>query len=148
MTDADRGFADFAVGETFETAGRTVTEADLVNFAGVSGDFNDLHLDAEKMADSEYGERIAQGALVFSLMTGLVWQADVTGDALVAFYGVDRLRFRAPVFVGDTVHVELEVAEKERREHPDATGVATLEAEVVKADGTVALSCELLSLLR
>jgi acyl dehydratase len=148
VTDAARGFADFAVGETFETAGRTVTEADLVNFAGVSGDFNDLHLDAEAMADSEYGERIAQGALVFSVMTGLVWQADVTGDALVAFYGVDRLRFRAPVFVGDTVHVELEVAEKERREHPDATGVATLEAEVVKGDGTVALSCELLSLLR
>ena len=149
MSDADRTFGDFAVGDEFETAGRTVTEADIVNFAGVSGDFNDLHLDAESMADSAYGERIAQGALVFSVATGLIWQADVTGDALVAFYGVDRLRFRAPVFVGDTVHVELTVAERERRpDADDATGVVRLETEVCKANGEVALSCELLSLLR
>jgi len=150
VSDADaRGFDDLAVGDEFETAGRTITEADLVNFAGVSGDFNDLHLDAEAMADSEYGERIAQGALVFSVATGLIWQADVTGDALVAFYGVDRLRFRAPVFVGDTVHVELRVGERERREDADdATGVVRFETEVAKSDGEVALSCELLSLLR
>jgi 3-hydroxybutyryl-CoA dehydratase len=148
VSDA-RGFADVAVGDEFETAARTITEADLVNFAGVSGDFNDLHLDAETMADSAYGERIAQGALVFSVATGLIWQADVTGDALVAFYGVDRLRFRAPVFVGDTLHVELRVAETERRpDADDATGVVRFETEVVKADGEVALSCELLSLLR
>jgi len=149
VSDDGRTFADFAVGDEFETAARTITEADLVNFAGVSGDFNDLHLDAEAMADSEYGGRIAQGALVFSVATGLIWQADVTGDALVAFYGVDRLRFRAPVFVGDTVHVELTVAEKERRpDNDDATGVVRLETEVVESDGEVALSCELLSLLR
>ncbi len=167
MSDAADGrtFEDFAEGDTFETAGRTVTEADLVNFAGVSGDFNDLHLDAEAMADSEYGERIAQGALVFSVATGLLWQADVTGDALVAFYGVDRLRFRAPVFVGDTLSVHVTVADRERREDTagtssgepsvadapedvDGTGVVRFDAEVRKADGTVALSCELLSLLR
>jgi len=148
MSDDGRTFEDFQEGDTFETAGRTVTEADLVNFAGVSGDFNDLHLDAEAMADSEYGERIAQGALVFSIATGLLWQADVTGDALVAFYGVDRLRFRAPVFVGDTLDVHVTVAERDRRDDVEATGVVRFETEVRKADGTVALSCELLSLLR
>jgi len=148
VSDADgRTFADFSEGDAFETAGRTVTEADIVNFAGVSGDFNDLHLDAERMADSEYGERIAQGALVFSLATGLIWQSDVTGEALVAFYGVDRLRFRAAVFVGDTLDVELTVAERTRREDVEGTGVVRFETEVRKADGTVALSCELLSLL-
>ena len=100
------------------------------------------------MADSEYGERIAQGALVFSIATGLLWQADVTGDALVAFYGVDRLRFRAPVFVGDTLDVRVTVAGRDRRDDVEATGVVRFETEVRKADGTVALSCELLSLLR
>ena len=139
-------FADVDVGDGLETAARTITEADLVNFAGVSGDFNDLHLDAAGMADTEYGERIAQGALVFSVMTGLVWQAR-EDDSVVAFYGVDRLRFRAPTFVGDTLRVELEVVEKEPRDHPTAEGVVRYGAEVRKEDGTVVLSAELLSLL-
>lgn len=140
-------FADVEVGDRLDTAARTITEADIVNFAGVSGDFNDLHLDAERMADSEYGDRIAQGALVFSVMTGLIWQAR-EDDSVVAFYGVDRLRFRAPTFVDDTLSAELEVIEKEERDHPTAEGVVRYAAELRKADGTVVLSAELLSLLR
>ncbi|QLG29356.1 MaoC family dehydratase N-terminal domain-containing protein [Halorarum halophilum] len=141
-------YADRTVGDSWETAARTVTEADVVNFAGVSGDFNDLHLDAEGMANSEYGERIAHGALVFSVLTGLVWQGrpDADREDLVALYGVDDLRFRSPVFVGDTVHVELEVTDKRPNDHPIAEGVVHTDAEVVKADSTVALSCTLLSL--
>ena len=141
-------YADRRVGDSWETAARTITEADLVNFAGVSGDFNDLHLDAEGTADSEYGGRIAHGALVFSVLTGLVWQGrtDADRDDLVALYGVDGLRFRAPTFVGDTVHVELEVTDKRPRDHPTAEGVVHTDADVVKSDGTVALSCTLLSL--
>ncbi|WP_435345603.1 MaoC/PaaZ C-terminal domain-containing protein [Haloarchaeobius sp. HRN-SO-5] len=140
-------FDDTAVGDERSTSARTVTEADIVNFAGVSGDFNYLHTDAERMANSDFGERIAHGALVFSMMTGLLWQ-DRENEDVVAFYGVDRLRFRAPTFVGDTVHVETEVVEKEARDHPEAAGVVREEAEVKTGDGTVVLSCELLALLR
>lgn len=141
-------YRETTVGDRRVTAGRTVTESDLVNFAGVSGDFNRLHTDAEAMSDSDFGERIAHGAFVFSVMTGLVWQARGNSEDVVAFYGVDDLRFRAPTFVGDTLHVELEVAEKTPKDHPTATGVVHYDAEVHKDDGTVVLSCTLLSLLR
>lgn len=140
-------FEEATVGDVARTAARTITGADLVNFAGVSGDFNDLHTDAEKMADSEFGERIAQGALVFSVMTGLLWQAR-DDDDLVALYGVDRMRFRAPVFVGDTVHVETEVIDTEPRDHPTGNGVIRYECEVKKSTGEVALSAELVGLYR
>ncbi|WP_129116565.1 MaoC/PaaZ C-terminal domain-containing protein [Halegenticoccus tardaugens] len=141
-------YDETTVGDRLVTAGRTVTEADLVNFAGVSGDFNRLHTDATAMTGSAFGERIAHGALVFSIMTGLLWQAREDGDAVVAFYGVDDLRFRAPTTVGDTVRVELEVADKRPTEHPEATGIVSYRAEVKTADDAVVLSCTLLSLLR
>jgi len=141
-------YSDLEVGDREVTGGRTVTEADLVNFAGVSGDFNALHTDADAMADSDFGERIAHGAFVFAAMTGLLWQARDDEDAVVAFYGVDGLRFRAPTFVGDTIHVELEVAEKRPHDHPEAEGVVAYDIEVQKADGTVVLSATTLSLMR
>ena len=142
-------FADVEVGTTVTTRGRTITGATVENFAGVSGDFNHLHTDVESMADSEFGQRIAHGALVFSVMTGLLWQSreERQREAVVAFYGVDRLRFRAPTFVGDTVHVELEVAEKTERDHPVGNGVVSYDAEVVNQDGEVVLSCLLRSLV-
>lgn len=145
---SDVGFADVEIGDGITTAGRTVTEADVANFAGVSGDFNELHLNAERMADSSFGERIAHGALVFSLMTGLLWQARDEREDVVAFYGVDRLRFVDPVFVGDTIHVETEVVDTEPKEHPVANGVVRYATDVIDQDGEVVLSCELLSLLR
>jgi len=141
-------YADVEVGDRTVTGGRTVTEADLVNFAGVSGDFNYLHTDADAMADSDFGERIAHGAFVFSAMTGLLWQSREDDESVVAFYGVDDLRFRAPTFVGDTIHVELEVAEKRPRDHPDAEGVVAHDVTVRKGDGTVVLSATTLSLVR
>ncbi|MWG35983.1 MaoC/PaaZ C-terminal domain-containing protein [Halomarina oriensis] len=142
-------FEEAEVGTTSVTQGRTITGADVVNFAGVSGDFNHLHTDAERMADSGFGERIAHGALVFSAMTGLLWQSRTPAEreAVVAFYGVDRLRFRAPTFVGDTIHVELEVTGKEPKDHPVGNGVLEYDAEVLNQDGDVVLSCELRSLV-
>jgi acyl dehydratase len=137
------------VGERTVTQGRTITDADVVNFAGVSGDFNHLHTDAERMAESGFGERIAHGALIFSAMTGLLWQnrTPEEREAVVAFYGVDRMRFRAPTFVGDTVHVELELTEKEPKDHAVGNGVLTYDAEVVNQDDEVVLSCQLRSLV-
>lgn len=144
------GYDAVAVGDRTVTQGRTITEADVVNFAGVSGDFNHLHTDAEAMADSGFGERIVHGALLFAVMTGLLWQSrdEETREAVVAFYGVDRLRFTAPAFIGETVHAELEVAEKTPRDHPEASGVVRYDAELVTDDGRTVLAAELLSLLR
>jgi acyl dehydratase len=143
-------FESVEVGEEFRTAGRTVTAADVVNFAGVSGDFNHHHTDEERMANTDYGERIVHGAFVFSAMTGLLWQSRTPDERedVIAFYGVDGLRFTAPTFVGDTIHVEIEVLEKTERDHPSASGTVRYGAAVVNGDDETVLHCELLSLLR
>jgi acyl dehydratase len=143
-------FESAEAGDTYETARRTVTEADVTNFAGVSGDFNHHHTDAERMKSTEYGERIVHGAFVFSSMTGLLWQSRTPDerDDVIAFYGVDRLRFTAPTFIGDTIHVEVEVLETVERDHPRASGTVRYGAEVLTQSGETVLSCELLSLVR
>ncbi|MFB6131859.1 MAG: MaoC/PaaZ C-terminal domain-containing protein [Halanaeroarchaeum sp.] len=137
-------FERIEVGTTTRTEGRTVTEADIVNFAGVSGDFNQLHTDAAYMADTAYGEPIAHGALVFSIMTGLQWRerSSAERNALVAFYGMDKLRFTAPTFPGDTLTVHSTVAEKTPSEHPDASGRVAYETEVRNQDDETVLYCE------
>ena len=142
-------FADVEVGETRTTRARTITESDIVNFAGISGDFNHLHTDADTMAESAFGERIAHGALVFAIYTGLLWQSrdDEEQEATVAFYGVDHLRFVNPAFIGDTIHVEVEVAAKEPRDHPVGNGVVRYEATVVNQEDEVVLACEPLILM-
>jgi 3-hydroxybutyryl-CoA dehydratase len=147
MTDSY--FETVEIGEQRETQARTITEADVMNFAGVSGDFNHLHTDAETMAESSFGERIAHGMLVFSVATGLLWQSrsETERDAVVAFYGIDEVRFVGPTFIGDTIHVEIEVLDKEERDHPVATGVVRYDIEVVTQNGDTVLSCEMLSLV-
>jgi len=144
------GYDAVEVGDNATTAGRTITEADVANFAGVSGDFNHLHMDAEAMAETEYGERIVHGALVFSVATGLLWQDrdESMREHVVAFYGIDRLRFVRPCFIGDTVRVEREVADKEPRDHPVATGIVRYEITVLNQRDETVLAAEFLSLLQ
>lgn len=143
-------FYDIEEGETRTTNARTITEADVANFAGVSGDFNHLHTDEERMADSMFGERIAHGMLVFSVATGLVWQDRSPEEkaSVVAFYGIDRIRFRAPVYIGDTVHVELEVLEKREQEDGPGSGTVRFGMEIVNQSDVTVISCEMISLLR
>ena len=106
-------FEDFEVGSVTVSRGRTVTETDIVNFAGLSGDFVELHMNEEYARVAGFGRRIAHGALIFSISTGLMTQMNQVHDTVLAFYGVDRLRFTKPVFIGDTIHVEKKVAAKE-----------------------------------
>lgn len=153
MTDHETDYSIFdnvEEGQTDTTGGRTITEADVVNFAGVSGDFNHLHLDEEAMQESMFGERIAHGMLVLSAATGLLWQARTQDerDAVVAFYGLDELRFRAPVLFGDRIHVETEVLEKREKDDGMGSGTVRYGIEVVNQDDTTVISCEMLSLVQ
>jgi acyl dehydratase len=142
------GFEDIETGQGFETAARTVTEADIVNFAGVSGDFYYPHTDEERMKGTPYGGRIAHGALVFSVMTGLVWQSDENALEVVALYGIDGMRFTAPVHPGDTVGVEAEVVGKEEKDTPYGSGVVTVACDVVNQEDETVLTCEMKTLVR
>ena len=125
-------FEDFEPGEVFESRGRTITETDVVQFAGLSGDLVELHTNEEYARRSPFGRRIAHGALVFSISTGLMTQMDLVRDTVVAFYGLDRLRFTKPVFIGDTVRVVKRVAGILRKEQG---GVVTFETTILNQRG-------------
>jgi 3-hydroxybutyryl-CoA dehydratase len=104
-------FEDFAVGQKIVTAGRTVTEADVVAFAGLSGDFNQLHVDAEYAKGTPFGQRVAHGLCVLAIASGLAVQTGILEGTVMAFREVSEWKFSLPVFIGDTIHVELQVAE-------------------------------------
>lgn len=140
-------FEDVEVGLRFETPQRTVTEADLVAFAGVSGDFNPLHTDAVFAADSIYGERIAHGALVLSLATGLRQRVGLFDGTLMGLLEIRSWRFTAPVLIGDTIRVANEVTELRPTSKPDR-GIMVQRVEVTKQDGSVAAEGEFVLLLR
>ncbi|KUK05515.1 MAG: Monoamine oxidase regulatory protein, putative, partial [Archaeoglobus fulgidus] len=131
-------FEDFQEGMELETVGRTVTEADIVMFAALTGDWNPIHVDAEYAKTTIFGQRIAHGTLTFSIMTGLLMRLGFLEETVVAFYGVDRLRFTNPVFIGDTIKARAKVVEKQDR---GQFGVVKIEASVVKQTGDVVLNC-------
>jgi 3-hydroxybutyryl-CoA dehydratase len=104
-------FEEFTEGLTIESRGRTITEADIINFAGISGDFNPMHTNADYMKDHQFGARVAHGALVFSIATGLLYQLGVMEGTVVAFTGFE-MKLRAPVYIGDTIKVNATVSKK------------------------------------
>jgi 3-hydroxybutyryl-CoA dehydratase len=126
-------FEDFALDSVSTSRSRTVTEADIVNFAGLSGDFIELHVSEAYAAKGPFGKRIAHGALVFSISTGLTVQTIDIDDTVIAFYGMDKLRFTRPVFIGDTIHVVKKVIVKEQK--GEDRGVVTFETTVLNQNG-------------
>ncbi len=129
-----RDFDDLAVGEAWTSPGRTVTETDLVIFAGLSGDYNVLHTDAEYMKASRFGERIAHGLLGLSIQHGLLGRAvpDWLDGPLVSC----KWKFRAPIRIGDTVHVVARVTAK-RPGDAGAVGIVALTRQVLNQHGEV-----------
>jgi acyl dehydratase len=119
MSDPLR-YEDLEVGMRWRSGARTVTEADIVAFAGVSGDFNPIHVDAEHAAGTAFGERIAHGALVLAIATGLRQQQGTFRGTLRAWLGMREWRFRAPVKIGDTIAVDSQVAELRETKDPGA----------------------------
>lgn len=104
-------FEEFTVGQKIVTGGRTVTEADVVAFAGLSGDYNAIHTDATFAAQTPFGQRIAHGLLGLSIVSGLAVQTGILEGTIIAFREVREWKFVKPVFFGDTIHAELEVIE-------------------------------------
>lgn len=130
-------FEDFALDSVNTSRSRTVTETDIVNFAGISGDFVELHMSETYAAKGPFGRRIAHGTLVFSIAVGLGVQMNQVYDTVIAFYGVDRLRFTGPVFIGDTIHVVSKVISKQAKE--PGRGVVTFETSVLNQNGELVL---------
>jgi acyl dehydratase len=146
LATLDLPFDELSLGDTLESRGRTVTEADIVAFASLSGDWAPLHTDAVAAAAGPFGARIAHGGLTISISTGL--EFSLLGDAenIVAFYGMDRVRFLKPVFIGDTIRLHGEVIALEPKD--DTRGVVTVRQQLVNQDGDVVATLDKRTLYR
>ncbi len=122
-------FEEFESSGSMTSPGRTVTEADVMAFAGLTGDFVELHTNEEYARTARYGRRIAHGALIFGISIGLATRMNLLDGTILAFAGVDKLRFVAPVFLGDTVHIAKRVMERQER-GPDQ-GIVVFETRVL-----------------
>ncbi len=135
-------FDQLAIGQRSRSRGRTITETDVVNFCAMTGNWLDIHADAEFSKTSKFGQRVVQGGLVFVIGNALF---GFDGRIIVAFYGVDKLRFRAPTFIGDTIHSESEIILL--RPKDDKYGVATAKLETINQRNEVVVSCDFSLLL-
>lgn len=136
MDTLSRDFDGLEPGGRFRSRGRTITEADLVAFSTLTGDFHPLHTDAEWAAASEFNGRIAHGMLLLSYCVGLV---PLDPDHVLALRGFERVAFKRPVRIGDTIHVEGELESK--KELDEASGLVLFAWKVVnQRQETVALA--------
>lgn len=127
-------FDDFQVGQKFVTKARTVTEADVVNFACLSWDHNQLHTDSEYAAKTAYGRRIAHGILGIAIHSGLAYQ--LTEESILAFLEL-TWQFKLPIFIGDTIHVE-QVVQEMRESSKEDRGILTFQKEIINQRNEVA----------
>ena len=110
---------EWEIGAELESPARTITDADIVNFAGLSGDYNPLHIDEEFCKTTQFGTRIAHGPLIYAIAAGLMFQLHLYDDTLIAFLGFDSLKFTKPVVAGDTIRVRIKVLEKRETSKSD-----------------------------
>lgn len=137
--ERSRHFEDHEIGESRTTYGRTITESDFVIHAGHTGDFFPHHMDAEFMAASEFGGRIAHGTMVFAIGIGLT-ATEV--NPLAFSYGYDRLRFVRPVMIGDTIRTRVTTVRKEDDPKRSGSGRVFERVEVLNQRDEVVLACE------
>ena len=142
METAARGLylEDFEVGREYVTPGRTVTEADVVNFAGISGDFNPLHMDDEFAGKGPFGTRIAHGALGFVISTGLSNQTGLYEGTTLAFMEC-TVKYAAPLRIGATVHAVIVPTEVRHSSKP-GRGILKQKLTLVDREGTVIMESD------
>ena len=128
-------FEDFEMGMEIVTGARTLTETDVVNFAGLSGDFNFIHTNAVAAAATPYGQRIAHGMLVASIATGLCVQQGFINGTTLAFREL-TWKFTKPVFIGDTIYVKVKVTETKPMARMGG-GLVTFNARVLNQNDDV-----------
>ena len=137
VVSSDRAWESFTLGDRVVSERITVTEAHVVSWAGLTGDWVPLHVDAEYAATTPFGERIAHGPLTLALALGLVTRTGLFGDAVIAWLGLDEVRLPLPVRFGDTIHAAVTVIESRPTSKPER-GLTVLGYQVLnQRDETV-----------
>lgn len=128
-------FEEFEEGVKMVTRGRTITESDLVQFAGLTGDYNPMHTDSEYAQDAFMGKRVAHGMLTLSYAIGQAYQLGILEQTVLGFRGLE-MKFSVPVFIGDTIRAELTVKETKAAKRLGG-GVVTLDMKILNQDDKV-----------
>ena len=130
-------FEEFKVGQEVSSPGRTITESDIVNFAGISGDYTQIHTDVEYSKTTPIGKRVAHGLLVMSIASGLAARTGVLEGTVLVFREINNWKFIKPIFIGDTIHVDMIVMETKELKRIGA-GAVVIEIRVInQADEVV-----------
>ncbi|MEV4152929.1 MULTISPECIES: MaoC/PaaZ C-terminal domain-containing protein [Nocardia] len=127
----DMPLDEIEVGTVFRSGGRTITEADVVNYCALTGNWIEIHSNVHYAAQTRFGKRLVQGSLTYSLMTGLIQ----FGPSIQANYGIDNLRYLKPVLINDTIYVTAEVIAKKDKD--EKFGVVTFLMKALNQDGDV-----------
>lgn len=148
MNPSNRGryYEEFECGQLFTTGARTITETDVVNFAGISGDFNPLHTNDVYMQTHPLGGRIAHGMLVAAVGTGLTSQLGLSRGTMVALLE-QTLCYKAPIYFGDTIHVDMEVIDKLDTKSPEQ-GIIVYRWDIVNQNNVKVIEGILKSMMR
>jgi 3-hydroxybutyryl-CoA dehydratase len=134
-----RTYDELQVGDAQRTRGRTITETDIVMWCAITGDWFYPHIDRVAAERSMFGQRVAPGIMVYAMGTGLGVPADAT--TIIANYGADSLRYPRPTWIGDTIHLDIEVVEKEDRD--DAAGLVTFRWDIANQNGVTVCASKL-----
>ena len=141
MSDTKRTsytYADLRVGMSFRSPGRTITDADLVAFAGLTGDYSELHTSEVYARASQFGRRVAHGMLGLAYAHGLMWaRTGELRETAIAFLGISDWKFTGPIFVGDTIFVNYRIAELRDSKSKPTQAIAVFDVEVVTHDDRV-----------
>ncbi|MFC5833846.1 MaoC/PaaZ C-terminal domain-containing protein [Nonomuraea insulae] len=131
---------DLHLGQEFQSRTRTITEADVVAFAGLTGDYSEIHMSESFAAAGDFGGRIAHGLLVLSYAHGMMLGGGLLADCAVAFLGMSEWRFRGSVHLGDTIQVKFRVGELRKSRSLEHRGILTFDVEIVNQHGAVVQS--------
>tara|TARA_Y100001968_G_C19136192_1_gene609213 strand:+ start:133 stop:594 length:462 start_codon:yes stop_codon:yes gene_type:complete len=132
-------FNQFEIGMQITTQGRTITESDIVGFAGLSGDYNQIHTDKTYASKADFGKRVAHGLLVTSIVSGLAVQTGFMEGTVMAFREISQWKYSSPIFIGDTIHAKICVANKKAMKRINA-GSVDLEITVYNQDDKIVQS--------
>ena len=141
-------FEDFVIGEERLSPGRTITEGDLMNFAGLTGDYSQVHTDEEFCKKTEFGTRIAHGLLGLAIAQGLCWRTNYTQGTGVASLAWNKWRFSKPIFIGDTIRVRWRLTEKRESKSKPGMGIVSELVELVNQRGEVVQDGEHVTMVR
>lgn len=133
---------------TLRSAARTIGEADLINYAGLSGDYSPVHTDEEACAKTEFGTRIGHGLLGLTIAQGLMWRTGYTAGSGIASVAWQSWNFRRPFYIGDTLHVEWDVVEARPSRSRPGQGVVTEDVRLVNQHGEIVAQGQHVMLIR